>query len=199
MGHSASKPLPELPPEVVLNILEFLPLPEFFGLPGILGARTALTDTALVCRDWAELSQRVLFGHVELFRRETIARWCATDANKWTRSLLIRLHDPLDDHATFDWLGPALHAGLSHAQGEPEEGQPLRVVQLDLISYGAELGDEFYQVEAFKGERIQVPPLGWAKLKHSARRLAGLSSFKLRAAKLGLVALDDAGCWVRFP
>lgn len=118
--------LSSLPPEVVLKILRHLPGP-CFGGPRPLEAPSALLATALVSKDFAVLSQEVLFEDVYLCGKQDVLRWAATEARRATRKLRVVLGRS-DFHKKRDWLAEL----MMDVFGKVKEGEEAGLRTLEM-------------------------------------------------------------------
>lgn len=138
-----------LPPEVLLEILSYLPRPT---TEGRLPRQSPLIATAATNKQLRLLSQQLLFESVRLRGKEQVERWMASPARKWTTELSIGVGPAGPVHVSV-WLNRVFGAGLAGKDGK--RGRSLKVLMLNELEQG-DLRDGWCRADGLKG-RLAPP------------------------------------------
>lgn len=148
--HKMPTTISSLPPETVLDILEFLDIPspldtDSAAAPGTSPTPNPLLATALVDRRFRQLSQEIMFRSVTLHSREQARRWRATGAGAYTREARVRWYDYGGSLKLAELFAP------SEAHGEAESEAKIRKLVVERCSM-SELGDKLEGDGMLRGE-----------------------------------------------
>jgi len=152
-----------LPPEILLDILDWLPRgpadPAFAQAAAEVEdeggeplAEPGLVTTATLNKRLGALSQQLLFAKVSLQGKEQIKHWTTTDARRWTAELRVAVDS--DDFRgrggnDWAWLGDMVGSGLEGKDGVG--GRWLQVLELEGVREG-ELGKDWCDVKGLLRE-----------------------------------------------